>query len=548
MVNYQIGSIKRSVTQLVILITTLLVAVASVTLSLMYVRDIDQNLRQDTRNLVAYVERNVTPTLVFAQAEQADTWLTSLTYLPLVQHVHVYKFEPISESLTFFASFYAEQSSPIPVRYDRAQELSQPVRSERYYEFAKPILLDGKLLGYVYLRSSRSELDHAIALTTGLTLAAISAGFALSWTLSLWLRRRITQPLDSMVADINAIARNRDYSSKLAEVQLAELDQVSHAFNSLLERIQQHIEKQDIAEQRASELNKELERQVEVRTQQLRAANQDLTDVVDELHQYQHEIVEARKMQSLGRLISGISHEMNTPVGLAVTSSSILQDKLEALATKFNEKKLTSDDMQRFLTSFTENLELVTRNLGRTADIVNAFQQLGLEQYSDSERAITLGSFSQDILQQLHSRYPELDRVHIVIDVSAQLTVRCLAGPLASVISQLFQNSAQHAFHTVENPHIHLHFSFVSDNSSSNHSGRLLIHYRDNGEGIPESISGHIFEPFVTSKRGQGATGLGMHLVYNLVHQVLKGTIEIDPIANHGAAFRISIPVELVAN
>ncbi|WP_417658777.1 ATP-binding protein [Pseudidiomarina sp.] len=540
--NLKVSSIKRSVTSLVILITTISVTLACLVLSYNFIADTHHRLLRQSEQVSRFIAENATSYMVYNQAEAAERWLQSLRHSPLIQHVHLYRYDPSTEALGFFASYYAEREAPIPVRFDRVKNITEARFATNYVESAVPLYVQNTLQGYVYLRTSRAALDEAKWYAAAISGVIITASFILSWLMSLWLRRVITQPLDEMVESIQQIARDKNYDRTLHEFELQELDRVSDAFNALLSRIQQHIRRQEQAEREASELNAELELQVKQRTQKLYESNQELHQALETAHQYQSELVQAEKMSSLAKLVSGVAHEVNTPVGLAVTSTSILQDNLQLLKQKFADKKLTSQEFQRYMSGFEENLALISRNIKRTADLISNFSKLSMDQFSDDDRSLHLTKFWDEIAQSLYNRHPELTSVELSCQVADDLIISTRPGPLNQVISQLVQNALQHAFSNTAHPMIRFSFSFIPQAESSE-SGDLQMTYEDNGDGIPDDLIKSVFDPFVTSKRSHGAAGLGLHLVYNLVVQVLQGHIELESQPHQGTRFKVVFPV-----
>jgi signal transduction histidine kinase len=541
---YQASSIKRTVTHLVMIITTLLVSVACVIYGYAYYENVQRSQLKRTDHIASIIGRTMVPRILYQEPEAAKNWLESMSLSSMVEHVHLYRTNAETDSLSFFASYYRQGSAPIPVLFDRVRELTTPQLKERYIEFAKPIELDNRILGYVYIRTSRAEIDLAQSLSFQLGIAATLGSLIIAWLMSLWLRRRITHPLNEMVDTIQAIALERNYNVRLSGSKLQELDRLAQAANTLLTRMQQHIKRQTQAEHQASELNTELERQVNQRTTELRESNRELFQALETAHQYQRELVEAEKMSSLGTMVAGMAHEVNTPLGLAITSTSILQDKLVALEAKFKDKKLTSSDFVRYMESFRENIDLVNRNINRTADLMSSFQQLSMDQFSDEERHINVAKFCAEVLQSVQSRHAELEHIKVNIIGPDRLDIRTLPGPFGQIISQLVQNAIQHAFSQVEQPEIWLEFALEIDAEVTPAQTRLFFTYRDNGAGIPSDLGRRVFDPFVTSKRGHGATGLGLHLVYNLVSQVLGGHIAWIESVESGTVFEIRFPVD----
>src|SRR5690606_29474686 len=186
---------------------------------------------------------------------------------------------------------------------------------------------------------------------------------------------------------------------------------------------------------------------------------------------------------------------------------------------------------------------LISRNITRTADLISNFSKLSMDQFSDESRAIHLAKFWDDVAQSLHNRHRELETIQLTAEVPEQLVITTIPGPLNQVISQLVQNALQHAFVNTKKPAIHFSFKLLTDGSEDDPRSELEMTYQDNGDGIPEELLKSVFDPFVTSKRGHGAAGLGLHLVYNLVAQVLHGHIELQSSPTEGTRFTITFPV-----
>lgn len=545
MLRFRVSSIKRSVTGLVILITTVLVGLSCVVVSLSFINNIYErslNITDQTAKLIANYSA---PFMVYTQADNASRWLQTFQAIEGVLHIHLYRYEQSDDTLHFLASYYNSKEAPIPVRFDRVQELQQAVMTESYIEAAHAVKLQDSLQGYVYVRISRAAYDNARSLSLLLSFFVTTASLILSWVMSLWLRRIITRPLDYMVDRIQDIARYNHYSKTLEDFDLLELDRVAHAFNSLLHRIQQHIHRQRIAEQQASELNAELELQVEQRTEQWKRSIADLQAALDTAHQYHNELVEAKRMKSLTVLVAGIAHEVNTPVGLVVTSTSLLQDNLAALKKKFYDKSLSSKEFERYLNSFEENIDLIVRNIERTVNLISRFRRLSMDQIDVQERMVKLHKFWLDIVQSVTKSYPELAQVDIQTHIADDLTVIVAATPLEQVLTQLLQNTMQHAFAQAEHPQITLAINFTP-NEEDPTRGELTIVYRDNGDGIPAEIRSEVFTPFVTTKRFMGSPGLGLHYVFNLVSVLLQGHIRHHSEEGLGTEFHLTIPVRRV--
>ena len=306
----------------------------------------------------------------------------------------------------------------------------------------------------------------------------------------------------------------------------------------MLERVQHQIERQRRAEQEASQLNAELEQQVTQRTKALRESNQELLATLEQLHQYQGQLVESEKMASLGDMVAGIAHEVNTPIGLSVTASTLLQDKLAVMQEKFNEKRISTNEFARFLGDCDENLAIIYRNVNRAAELITSFKQVAVDQSSEVDRTIEIHSFMRDVLTSVKPRLLDIEKFPIQVHAADNLEVMTKPGPLNQILINLIVNSMVHGFDGKTSGHIEINFELIDDD--------LEITYRDDGNGVPFDIRKKIFDPFVTTKRGAGGSGLGLHLAYNLVTQVLGGNIHFFSEEQQGVEFIVRFPVTVV--
>jgi len=534
-------SLKRILIYIVLLVTSFALLVGFTVNIVSQVAQYEKSLHEQSLSYARIVAGNAASSLVFNDNATEKQRLNSLQNTDFIQHVHVYKLDETSNELTFFSSYNKQGLAPIPARFSKLDRLTTPQIQDDYIEVSQPVVLDGEVIGYVYLRGSLEQARLFMWRSIGIAAVVFVLTLLLCWLVTLRLRKTIVTPLDSVVDVISQVARDKNYSLRLAPSQLVEFDMMAHAFNTMLDRVQQHISRQRRAEEEASQLNTELERQVTQRTQALKESNSELLKTLEQLHQYQGQLVESEKMASLGDMVAGIAHEVNTPIGLSVTASTLLQDKLTVMQEKFDEKRISTSEFERFLSDCDENLQIIYRNLGRAADLVTSFKQVAVDQSSEVDRDIHIPSFMNDVLISVKPRRLDPEKFPIRISCPDNLTVRAKAGPLNQVLINLIVNSMVHAFDGYDHGQIDITFSMQNDTE-------LEMVYADNGKGVPSDISRKIFDPFVTTKRGSGGSGLGLHLVYNLVTQVLGGNIHFFSEEKNGVEFIVRFPVTLVSN
>jgi signal transduction histidine kinase len=476
---------------------------------------------------------NSVASLAFDDPDTQNEQLNSFKAATLIENIHIYRINPLTTEPEFFSSYNKFGIPPIPVKFNLIEQLRNATFGDAYLEIIRPIKDDNTILGYVYLRSSlasmRSDINEKLFINTVIGLSILLMAFLLA----LRMQRKITHPIESLLHTVQQVSKDKDYSAKVDSINITELDILARAFNKMLERIQQHISKQAIAEQEVRLLNQSLEQKVNDRTQAVKDSNQELLSTLEKMHQYQNQLVETEKMASLGQMVAGIAHEVNTPIGLGVTASTLMQDRLVVIKNSFDDKKLSSRQLSKFLDESTENLGIIYRNLNRAAELISSFKQVAVDQSSEESR---LFNFEQLISEILMSLKPNLKKVQhqVVVECDSSINIKSMPGPITQIIINLVMNSLIHAFRGIDKGIINI---IVSLSEKDCH-----LTYKDNGNGVSEEIKHRIFDPFVTTRRGEGGSGLGMHLVYNLVTQALNGSITIQSEERHGIEFSIVFP------
>jgi signal transduction histidine kinase len=271
------------------------------------------------------------------------------------------------------------------------------------------------------------------------------------------------------------------------------------------------------------------EREAEI----FRLKNVELKNALDELKRTQKQLVESEKMASLGTLVAGVAHEINTPVGIGITASSSLLKKTEKFVEHYNENQISPEDLEDYLQSIYDGNELILTNLKRTANLIQSFKQVSVDQTMEEKRTFNLKSYLDDILISLSPKLKGRN-IQIHLDCPENLEIHSYPGVFAQIFTNFITNSLTYAFDNDAAGEIYI--------SLQKTDAELYIEYRDNGNGIAEDILPNIFEPFVTSN-AQTGKGLGLHIVYNLVTQSLKGTIHCESQKNEGTLFKIEIPL-----
>jgi signal transduction histidine kinase len=241
------------------------------------------------------------------------------------------------------------------------------------------------------------------------------------------------------------------------------------------------------------------------------------------------------KMASLGRLVAGIAHEINTPLGVAVTANSHAEAILQQLENLFQTGQLTRQQFSQRGVALKNSIDMVNTNLQRAVDLVNSFKQTAAQANDQQPEWLQLNQFIVNVVSSNKSLLTE-HNVTVLLDIPVALTVQSYASPMATVLSRLLENACLHAFAGQQNRQIHIRAS------QTNYSWQLDI--ADNGRGMSQDELARAFEPFFTSRRSQGAKGLGLTLVFNLVTHLLQGKVTLQNAAP-GCIVRLQCPLTL---
>ncbi|WP_299074987.1 HAMP domain-containing sensor histidine kinase [uncultured Paraglaciecola sp.] len=463
--------------------------------------------------------------------------LEMLVASKVIENVHIYKVIEQS-SLDFFASYNKAGIAPVKAQFDQINTLSQPTVSASAIEIIRPIRNGEDVVGYVYLRASADILDNLIIQSIVSTVSVVLICLLICFFLTLRLQRAVTAPINDLVKLVQRISRQRDYSSRAELYGIKEMDVFGAAFNNMLQRTQAHMERQTEAEAQQVQLNLSLEGKVQQRTMALKEANNELIQTLEKLHQFQRQMVQNEKMASLGDMVAGVAHEVNTPIGLGVTASTMMLDRLSDVRKSFEDKTLKASSLEKFIAEGEENLNIIYRNLNRAAELISSFKQVAVDQSLENNRVFSFSRLMDEILMSMR---PKLKKIKHQINVHCadNVVIESKAGPINQIMINLIMNSIIHGFEFVDKGVIDITIKFVDD-------AEICIEFTDNGKGISEQMQPRIFDPFVTTKRGQGGSGLGMHLVYNLVTQALNGSISIVSEEGKGVLFRILFPIKKV--
>ena len=254
---------------------------------------------------------------------------------------------------------------------------------------------------------------------------------------------------------------------------------------------------------------------------------------IDELKLAQERLVGTEKMAALGGLVAGITHDINTPIGIGVTAVSFLEERLNKLESAYAEKTLSPKALEEFINEAKQSTSLLTTNLDRASDLIASFKQIAVDQASEAVRTINFKDYVNEVIRSLH---PKLKKTSHTINLQCpdDLVLNLPAGAISQIFTNLIVNSLIHGFEGKDNG--------VMDINITSDETNLTINYKDNGNGVTAEQLEKLFNPFFTTKRDEGGSGLGTHIMFNLVKQTLSGSIEATSEPGQGLHYFIQFP------
>ncbi|MBV7537761.1 HAMP domain-containing protein [Duganella sp. sic0402] len=288
------------------------------------------------------------------------------------------------------------------------------------------------------------------------------------------------------------------------------------------------------AKRELKDLNISLESRVRERSAALERANADLSTALQTLQHTQSELLASEKMASLGSLVAGIAHELNTPIGNSLLASTALRDRVQEFAQHVAAGTLRRSELTAHLDEVRTASELIAGSLHKAAELIASFKQIAVDQTNDQRRSFELLAAVQDTIAAYTPRLRRM-QCEVALDIPAGLMLDSYPGGLYQVLTNLITNALTHAFEQRRSGAIAVRAELGAD-------GLIDLQFSDDGCGMTEEVQRRVFDPFFTTRMGQGGTGLGMNIVYNIVTGILGGRITLDSAPGAGTAIRMLIP------
>jgi signal transduction histidine kinase len=249
----------------------------------------------------------------------------------------------------------------------------------------------------------------------------------------------------------------------------------------------------------------------------------------------QRDLIEREKLAALGSLVAGVAHELNTPIGNSLMVASTLRDGSEEFLALVSQGHLRKSQLEQFCRSTQDASGLLMRNLEKAAELVSGFKQLAVDQTSERRRTFLLRQTCEEVALTLAHLLVRAGH-SLALDVAEDLALDSYPGPLAQVLSNLVINAGLHGFAGRQGGRMRL-------SAKARDAQQVMLCFEDDGLGIAAEHLDKIFEPFFTTRLGQGGSGLGLHVSYNIVRNLLGGSITVSSVLGQGTRFEILLPM-----
>jgi len=268
---------------------------------------------------------------------------------------------------------------------------------------------------------------------------------------------------------------------------------------------------------------------------ELKASKERAESALRELQETQKSLIEAEKLAALGGLVAGVAHEVNNPVGISLTVASSFARRCEHFAEEVRDGQVRRSKLDEFIAGSKEAAKQLVANLNRAADLIQSFKQVAVDRSHTERRLFDLAESTEQIVVSLR---PALKRsaISLTVDVPPAIQMDSYPGPYGQVLTNLVLNSLAHAFPDRSAGTMRISARRIG-------TEQVEVQFADDGIGMSEDVQRRAFEPFFTTRRSRGGTGLGLHIVYNLVTRPLGGRLRLESEPGRGTIFVIRLPL-----
>lgn len=407
-----------------------------------------------------------------------------------------------------------------------AQGLSLPRLVAIEDKFYHPAVARSVKLGWIFISAIPAGFNNPEIRTMlgNMLFFALAFIFAALCTLPLWTHR-----LSVQVKKLHALASGIAEGKAPAGEEIGSIFEFRELADILIAMYRQVSLRQD----ELTALNQRLEERVQERTLALEERNNELMAAMENRKRMQNLLVETEKQAALGRLVAGVAHELNTPIGNALMAVSSLEEDHEKFAARIA-AGIKKTELEKILSDTREGLVIAQRNLQKAGELINSFKHVASDQTSSIRRRFTLDETLREVLLTIQ---PMLKRTRHALqtDISPSIELDSYPGVLGQIITNLITNALAHAWDEGEKGTISI--------SAHPYKAGVRINVSDNGKGMDEEVARHIMEPFYTTKMGSGGTGLGLHIAHNAAVHILGGELTFTTAVQIGTTFFLDIPL-----
>ena len=472
----------------------------------------------------------VTP-LIFGDTTGAQEVLSKLDTISNIKVAAVY-----DENMKLFASYTKDGvkqvlANNIDSLTSSSKELDQQII------LTLPVKYKEETYGAVLFYVSTQEIPEALIRYATFLFALMAALSLLSLFVIYKIQEYITSPVINLAKTAQEISLSEDYTIRAEKQYLDEVGQLYDDFNTMLDKIEQRGREREEAETISRTYQAHLERLTNELEDRVKGRTVELQESFNRLQSAQAQLVESEKMSALGNLVAGVAHEVNTPLGISITAASIFKNEIKTIKDMLDENKLSKSSLEHFIETITEADEILMKNLDRAALLVKNFKKISVDQSSEEMRNFELNSYLKEVISTFTSELKHRP-IKLELDLDEKpIEMHSYPGAISQIVVNMLQNALLHAFNYDQEGKIIL--------ETRHHNGNVSITFKDNGKGIDEAVADKVFEPFVTTKRNKGGTGLGLNITYNLITQHLNGNIRLDTEYKGGACFIMDIPCSI---
>ncbi|MEH6648453.1 MAG: PAS domain S-box protein [Motiliproteus sp.] len=295
------------------------------------------------------------------------------------------------------------------------------------------------------------------------------------------------------------------------------------------------ITQQVKAESEIHQLNQSLETRVLERTSELAQSNSELQSTLRQLERTQDELIHSEKMASLGALVGGVAHELNTPIGNSLIAATTLVEHTQQLKQQLKAGSLKRSMLDQYVEDARSGCTIVELNLHKASELVTSFKQVAVDQTSSQRRQFRLREVVGEITLTLAPSFKKTP-YQLERQIPDDITLDSYPGPLGQILTNLINNAVLHGLDGKEQGQIRISAQKLDSN-------QVQIVVRDDGQGISKADQAKVFDPFFTSKLGQGGSGLGLNIAHNITTQILGGRIEVESEPGQGTEMILTLPL-----